>query len=794
MKTALSLLIALVVVGAGLYLMLGQMPAPTPPVTKPPQAAAASPSPASAPEAAPQPETAEPPAVAAPAEPAAATPEPPVPAPSTPRTPGEPVVFDAPADPDNAAILRVSATAAPGGDGSEAKPFATIEAARDAARAITDRPVRIEIGGGHYMVRNGLVLTAEDSGAPGRRIVYAAAPGEQVRISSGILVPVASLQPVSDPALLARLREDVRDRVRVLPLAGQDLKVRRFPDTFRGIELLEVQAEGRRLPLSRWPDDGRFARMAKVLDNGITPDSNGVFVFNEDDVLRWQGAVEEGLWLRGFWRVPWVIEAARVGSIDPAARSITLAGRIGGGIGSKYTRAPNNGPGPGSGEEPWEAINLIEEISTPGEWAVRFTDDTLYILPPEGADELLVTDVTKPVVHLRNVSHVSLKGLSVDNGLGDGIRVTGGEDVLIAGCKVSNVSRDGIVLEGGWRHTVLSCDTAETGYSGIAYTGGDRASLSPSGHRIINNLVTRAGLFFPAPGINGGLGPRAEAVGVLIAHNRIHDCMNSGIVYAGNDNVFEFNEIYRVGLGSSDLGCFYTNSGWTSRGNIIRHNFVHHSMNANAFYVDDGDCGDTFIGNVAYKTESGGFIGGGHYQTFINNVIVESPRAMHIDSRGIARGYTITDKRLRGDLDSVPYTQPPWSERYPELVGILETETQKPSNIVIEDNLFVRCAKGLRTSGKEGDFDGLSFAGNMESDDLGMFVNPAELDFSLKPDAAVFREISGFDQIPMARIGLFADAYRPSVPPRDMELLRTADTDGGFDSQTDVNASNRPAH
>ena len=80
--------------------------------------------------------------------------------------------------------------------------------------------------------------------------------------------------------------------------------------------------------------------------------------------------------------------------------------------------------------------------------------------------------------------------------------------------------------------------------------------------------------------------------------------MNSGIVYGGNDNIFEYNEIYRVGLGSSDLGCFYTNAGWTSRGNIIRYNLVHHSMNANAFYVDDGDAGDTFINNVAYKTRT----------------------------------------------------------------------------------------------------------------------------------------------------------------------------------------------
>ncbi len=688
--------------------------------------------------------------------------------------------------------IHVSASAPAGGDGSVARPFSTIEAARDAVRSVSDRPVRVVIGEGHYLVRDGLVLTDEDSGAPGRRITYAAAPGENVRISSGVLIPAASLREVTDEAVRARLPEGARDSIRQIPLSEVGLQTRMFPDNFKGLDLLEVQANGRRLPISRWPDGGTFSRMVKVLDNGIAPPGTGTFVYREDDPARWQEAVKEGLWLRGFWRVPWVIEAVRVGQIDAEARTITLAAPVPRGIGSKYHRAPGDGVGGGSGEEPWEAINLVEEINLPGEWAVRFTDQTLYLLPPAEGGDLLVTDVTKPVIHLNNASHVSLEGLSVDGGLGDGIRVTGGEHVLIAGCRVSNVARDGIVLEGGRDHTILSCDTAETGYSGIAYTGGERASLTPSGHRIVNNLVRRAGLFFPAPGINGGLGPRAEAVGTLIAHNRIHDCMNSGIVYAGNDNVFEFNEIYRVGLGSSDLGCFYTNSGWTSRGNIIRHNFVHHSMNANAFYVDDGDCGDTFIGNVAYKTESGGFIGGGHDQTFIQNIIVESPRAMHIDSRGLARGYTATDKRLRGDLDSVPYNQPPWSERYPELVGILETQTDKPSGIVIEENLFVRCGTPLRKSGAAEDFDGLSFNANAVSGDLGQFVNAEELDFALKPDAAVFTEIPNFKQIPMGKIGLFADAYRPSVPPRNMELLRTGETDGGFDSQTDVNASNRP--
>lgn len=775
MRTTGSLLAALVIVGAGLFFLFTRLPVPQAPTA---HIAVSSHS-------APKDDT--PPAKTSPNRPVS-----PPGAPGIKPTAPEALALEPPANLPDAVQIHVRAEAAPGGNGSEDQPFATLEEARDAARLISGEPVQINVGPGHYIMRQGFRLGAVDSGSADRRVVYRAVPAGGARLSSGVLVPRSALQPVTDAALRSRLREGVRDDIRWFDLNAVGLEAKRFKDNFKGIELLEVSSGEKRLPISRWPDGTKYAQMATVIDNGIAPPATGTFVYREDEPARWAAAVGDGMWLRGFWRVPWVIEAVRVGEIDTEAKTITLAVPIARGIGSKYHRAPGDGKGAGSGEEPWEAFNLIEEISQPGEWAVRFSDGTFFILPPEGDNDLLITDHNGPVVHLEGTSHVSLEGFAVDGGLGDGIRVDGGRGILVAGCRVTNVSRDGIAINGGENHNVLSCDTAETGYSGISYVGGDRWTLDPSEHRIVNNIVRRAGLFFPAPGINGGLGPRSVAVGNYIAHNRIHDCMNSGIVYAGNDNIFEFNEIYRVGLGSSDLGCFYTNSGWTSRGNIIRHNFVHHSMNANAFYVDDGDCGDTFTGNVAYKTESGGFIGGGHYQTFIHNIIVESPRAMHIDSRGLSRGYTVDDKRLRGDLESVPYNQSPWSERYPEIVGILETQTEKPSNIIIEDNLFVRCGTELRKSGQDRDFDGLSYAGNVVSGDLEMFVDLHELDFTLKEDAPVFRDLPGFPQVPMAKIGLYPDAYRPVIPARNMEQLRTEETDRGFDSQTDVNASNRP--
>lgn len=707
------------------------------------------------------------------------------------RPPNIPVPPSAKVPADGSRVIHVSASAAAGGDGSDALPFQSLEEARDAARNVSDAPVTVLVGEGHYVFRNGLVFSAQDSGSPDRRVVYRAVSDESVRISSGVVVPDAMLKEITDPALAERLPEAGRGAIRALSLDEAGLEVNALRDNFRGLELMEVFWNGERLPLSRWPGNGKYSLIETVIDNGITPGSNGTFVFRGDEPLGWQGAVEDGLWLRGFWRVPWVIEAVRVGSIDAEARTITLAAPVSNGIGSKYNRAPGNGVGPGSSEEPWEAFNLLEAMDSPGEWAIRFIDNTLYLFLPDSEGELLVSDNREPVVKLDGVSHFSFEGFQVDSGLGDGVRVEGGEDVLIAGCRVSNVSKHAIVVNGGTRHTVLSNTTSQTGFSGIVFRGGDRATLRPGGHRILNNIVSHAGLFFPAPGIDGGLGTKTESVGNLVAHNRIHDSANSGVVYSGNDNIFEYNDIYRIGLGSSDLGSFYTTGGWTSRGNIVRYNMVHHSMNANAFYVDDGDSGDLFVGNIAYKTESGGFVGGGHDQIFRNNIFVDCTRAMHVDARGIARGYTVTDRRLRDDLDSVPYQEAPWSEKYPTLVGILEISPERPSGIVIEENLMVGCELEFRKSKPESDLDGVTYENNVVGDDPGIFVNPEELDFTIKPDAPVFAELPNFPQVPVAKIGLYPDAYRPVVPPRDMELLRTGITERGFDSQTDVDASNK---
>ena len=75
--------------------------------------------------------------------------------------------------------------------GTKAKPFATLQRARDAIRGAR-RSGPLPIGGisvwvraGNYPLSHTLKLTAEDSGTPEAPIVYRAYPSEEVRLTGG---------------------------------------------------------------------------------------------------------------------------------------------------------------------------------------------------------------------------------------------------------------------------------------------------------------------------------------------------------------------------------------------------------------------------------------------------------------------------------------------------------------------------------------------------------------------------------------------------------------------------------
>ncbi len=701
--------------------------------------------------------------------------------------------------------LHVSPAGKQGASGTQTDPLPSLQDAISAIKALpTDKKadgVTVLLSGGIYNLPEGVILDSSCSGTSNAPTTIAPEQGAVPVLTAGRPVSGAQLEPVADPSLLDRIDPAAKDHICQIDLAKLGVPIiAPFPEVFDGDwrPLMLVQGTNA-LPISRWPKgEYGFTTMKSVTDNGDKT-HGGTFVYRDDRPLRWQKALADGqLWLRGFWRVPWVINGAQVKAIDTNACTITFMKDVGGGIGSKYKKDAQ-GRRCGDGTEAWCVVNLPEEISAPGEWAIDFKRRIVLLWPPDGVtpqNPILLAANKNPLITLDNASHINIKGLHFLGSLGDAVQIKGGEQNLVAGCDVSHVARTGISLLGGIHHRAISNDIRETGASGIAAAGGSKAKLEPTGHEILNNDVSRAANDFPEPAIQIGIGGASQilkdAVGIRVAHNRIHDSANAGVRFGGADNLFELNEVYRIGLNSGDLGGFYGYCGFTGFGNVIRNNFVHHSMNGNAFYLDDGTSGVTVSGNVAYKCNLGVLMGGGHYNRFLNNIIVDCPVGIHLDDRGVSRKYTLDDKRLGGDVKSVNPDQSPWKEKHPELASLVSgVETTVPKSDEVIGNLVINCPKPFDYPKPE-NAGGILQKDNSTAGSLSEFVDAENFDFTVKPGSSLIASIVGFPPIPFQQIGLQADEYRKNIPPRDMKLLKEGDTTKRkFSSSTDIEASNK---
>jgi hypothetical protein len=701
--------------------------------------------------------------------------------------------------------LHVSPSGKVGASGTAMDPLPSLKEAAIALKALpADKRaggVSILLSSGMHSIPEGVVFDESCSGSSNAPLVITGAPGETPILTAARPVSGSQLEPVSDPSLLDRLDPQAKTHIRQIDLAKLGIApIAAFHEVFDGDwrPLMLVQGTNA-LPISRWPKgEYGFTTMKSVTDNGDKT-HGGTFVYRDDRPLRWQKALADGqLWLRGFWRVPWVINGAQVKSIDTNACTITLMKDVGGGIGSKYKKDAQ-GRRCGDGNEAWCVVNLPEEISMPGEWAIDFKRQLLLIWPPDDAsaqNPILVSANKDPLISIENASHVAVKELLIIGSLGDGVQFKGGEDNLVAGCDVSHVARTGISLLGGIHHRAISNDIRETGGSGIAAAGGSKAKLEPTGHEILNNDVSRAANDFPEPAIQIGIGGASQilkdAVGIRVAHNRIHDSANAGVRFGGADNLFELNEVYRIGMNSGDLGGFYGYCGFTGFGNVMRNNFVHHSMNGNAFYMDDGTSGATVTGNVAYKCAMGVLMGGGHYNHFDHNIIIDCTKGIHIDDRGVSRKYTLEDKRLGGDVRSVSPDQSPWKEKHPELAALVAgLETTIPKGDSVIGNVLINCTTPIELPKPE-NAGGVDQKGNITEGSLAEFTDADNFEFSLKPGSTLVAAIEGFPPIPFQQIGLQVDEYRKSIPTRDMKLLKEGDTTKRkFSSTTDIEASNK---
>ena len=499
------------------------------------------------------------------------------------------------------------------------------------------------------------------------------------------------------------------------------------------------------MTLARWPNTGWL-----LIDTVPQGPEGGGFTYAEDRPDTW--AVQEDIWVHGFWTHDWADSFEHVKSIDPATNTITTY--------------PPHGVYGYSEKHRYYFLNVMEELDTPGEWYLDDSRGVLYLWPPASLEnEMPIVSMTDTIFSLQDCSHVTFSSMTLECTRSTAVRITGGKDVVIENCVIRNTGNLAVEIRKGQAHSVIGCEIYESGDGGIYLDGGDQPTLTPAGHYAVNNHIYRYNrwrlTYGPAIQISG--------VGNRIAHNTIHDGPHNAIQLDGNEHVMEFNEIYDVCNATDDVGAFYSGRSWINRGNVIRYNYFHHIHSApdrllngsRVVYLDDAASGFTVYGNVFYKAGSlcAINVGGGRDNRIENNIFIDCKVGAYIDSRGtdwatnhIAKG---GGWQMYEKLERVNYNQPPFSTRYPELATILEEAPAEPRGNKLINNLAVN-TQMLNMS--ESYQHLLEQKGNWSTEQDPGFFDMEQEDFRLKEDSPVFQQIPGFQKIPFDRIGPVPDS------------------------------------
>lgn len=507
----------------------------------------------------------------------------------------------------SAATLHVETKGSDAGDGSAAKPFATVGRAVAALRELRAKssaePVEIRLGAGFFELERTVELTAADTTAP---VAFTGAGADRTVLSGGRRL---------------KLKESADLRTREV----------RLPEVARGEWSIEqLYVNGRRVLRPTLPRGGYYLAWGVAPGLTITNAAYDRFTadvghFNADWPDLTNGV--EIVLMHG-----WNISRLRVKAYDPVTRGVTLEGGRKGfmrNIDNRMTyRLENVRAAFGEAADEW--------------YCDRASGRLLYLpLPTEDRDRLEVVAPRLPALFLlagkpgARVKDVTLSALTlahqsetlVPGGTAYSQTSAPAGGAFVARQAERIVLRDVAVKHtGGWG--VKFCE----GCSGCAVEDSLLYDLGAGGVLVGADLVravrrkstnwshhcrvTGCEIYGYGRVQAGGPGVNLLVAGYCtVRRNVIHDGYYSGISsgfewgYGGDgavENLIADNHIYDIGQGRlSDLGGIYTlgeHQGTVLSGNCM-HDITRASYGAEGFYFDQGSSNIRITSNVVYRTQ-----------------------------------------------------------------------------------------------------------------------------------------------------------------------------------------------
>ncbi|MGD1894029.1 MAG: right-handed parallel beta-helix repeat-containing protein [Cyclobacteriaceae bacterium] len=583
-------------------------------------------------------------------------------------------------------------------------PFSSWERARQAVREVKqqaiedEQPITVYFRAGTYPIESTFQLTAADSGSAAVPITYRSYSDEEVRLIGGQVIE--GFEPLSNEEAQSRIPTEFHPNIYQTDLKAQGItdfgtiKPTGFTREMQPTAL-ELFFAGEPMTLARYPNPDEWLRIASVPQQGeelINGGSDrvsrfgvpvgrhyGKFVYEGDRPDGWQSAKD--IWLHGYWTHDWADSYVKVDRIDPTTKEFVLSEPHG-----VYGYTQN---------QKYYALNILEELDSPGEYYLDRETGILYFWPPASLDNntTYVSILEEPMIRLDEPANVRIEGFILEGSRGEAIQIEGGRSNVIDNCTIRNLGSQAVTVNGGEQHGISGCTIYNVGDGGISIVGGDRKTLTPANHYAVDNHIhhySRINKTYRAAVKLNGVGNR-------LAHNYIHDAPHTGVLFSGNEHLLEYNEVHDIAQETGDVGAFYIGRDWTKRGNVVRYNYFHHLHGPGlhgvmAVYLDDAASGTHIYGNVFYQSGRSAFIGGGHDNIVENNIFIDCAPSVHLDARGVgwASKYIQPDGswQMYEKLQAVSYDQPPYRDQYPRLAGILERENPAmPDGNIIRRNI-----------------------------------------------------------------------------------------------------------
>lgn len=499
--------------------------------------------------------------------------------------------------------------------GTKELPFRTPEAAREKTLVLKNSGFKGEIHvifeGGVYEFKNTFEITEPYSGNDDVRIKYSGNGEDEVCFSGGITLLGCDFTGLGDEDAEKRIPDSLRDKILCLDLkkfTGDELEHQKRSGFAQDIipSANELFVDNRAEQLGGFPkgngrkqikrivrnqdfakaesgagDRGRVMGPDPYTDYGFTREDYAIIGYDFPEGDKWGRAKDAVLhYVEGY-----VDAMIPVDHIDTERKEIHCGELCWSKISNdNYTSS-------------FRVFNLLEEVTTPGEYYIDREQGMLFYYPYEGfhADsKVQISYLKEPMVAVEDCRNIEFENITFENTRGMAVYSDHTEKLIIKNCVFRNIGMVAVSMGIGFEETktivhnaslrpkrrtigglkahmwdhpmynrqagennlIIGCEIYNIGCGGVIIDGGDRMDLSSGNTWVVDcdihdfNRIDQT----YRPGV------RIFGVGNGVAFSKIHEAPQQAIEIMGNDITIAYNEIYHCCQDSYDNGAVYIGS------------------------------------------------------------------------------------------------------------------------------------------------------------------------------------------------------------------------------------------